>query len=682
MLAATVVAACSSGGGSAAGGTMTLKGGKGATGNGGDGGYFDVEGSTGAAVKVLASGGVNTDVSLPTQLPYLGTNPQDVTTDTTLEVGASGFYLTASSTTVTNATGTVTGIRVRKGVTLTIKPNWDLDGIAATYEVVRISLSDGLIVEGTVKITPIDLAAAGDGLGPSTASVDLTGGYWWTSGLGGLFIASTGKIDVSGASSTSGAGSDAGYFRAHCDAFNNAGVITTQGGSGSTSGGNAGDVQAYANEGYAVSTGSITADGGAGAAGAGGSAGAIDVESYYGYGYVVAKGLLSASGGSGATQGGAGGHVYLYSDWGGMVASGTFRSNGGDATSDGQGGNGDYVEFDAYGALRVAGSIDTHGGKGASSGNGGSGGNVDVDVYVNEAWGSNSDEPDSAGVFFGASVDTHGGDGASGGQGGYFYVWNDIGGDATVKGSPITLAGYARIDNSGGDGYTFGGNAGSNNYLSSWGAYDGNGTYYAGGVSNDASFVMRGGKGETGAGGSGAGLDMETESDIYPPYGYGVANTGSLDGRGGDGATYGGAGGDSYLYGKFFVENSGTIDASGGKGGTADGGSASGIYLYSDVSLTSSGALLCNGGGSDSGNAGGGGSIYISAANTATVSGAVSANGGASASGTGGNGGYVWIMSQDDLSKVRATPTAAQGAGTGSPVAGEVWIDGMQISGG
>src|SRR6266568_547960 len=226
-LAATSVACSSSSdsGSSGGGRTMNLKGGKGLTYDGGTGGYFDVEGRTGAGgVKVLSAGSVNTDVSLPSRVPYLGTNAQIVSADTTLNVGASGFHLTAGSTTVTNGTGTVTGIWVKPGVTLTINPNYDtnnadVDNNAATgtREQVRFYLSDSLIVDGTIKIGKMDQTAAGEGLGVNTANV-YTGyvGAWW--------ISSSGKIDVSGADNVSGPGRNGGYLQAYPDTIYNAGI--------------------------------------------------------------------------------------------------------------------------------------------------------------------------------------------------------------------------------------------------------------------------------------------------------------------------------------------------------------------------------------------------------------------------------------------------------------------------
>ncbi len=686
VLAAAVVSACGSssksGGAVAAGNTpFTVKGGKGTSAGGGNGGSFQVQSHGGAEVRVDSSGAVNTAVTLPTQLPYLGTNWQDVTANTTLDVGATGFSLAAGSTTVSNATGVVTGIRVRPGATLTIKPNFDTDNAdgdfnfaTGTREEARLFLSDGLIVEGTIKIAVRDATVAGDGLGTNTAD-------FYLYGLGGLYVAASGTIDVSGADNASGAGANGGFFQARPEVVNNLGTITTKGGAGATSGGNGGYLYVYATRGYAVSTGSLVSDGGSASAGPGGGAGWQDFESSWGYGYVVAKGLFSAAGGNGTSGGGRGNGIYFYSDRGGIVADGTFRSAGGDATVSGDGGVGGYFEIYAYGALRAAGAIDAHGGKGAGTGAGGNGGYVDVEAYENSPWGGGAYEPDSASIYFGASVDTHGGDGATGGNAGYFYMYNDGHSTAALQGSPIRLVGYPKVDLSGGDGATFGGSAGGSNYLESWYGYDDNWIYRGGSVYNTASFTMRGGAGGSLQGGNGSGIFMQTTGGIYPPYDYGVTNLGALDGTGGKGATSGGSGGYFSLYGTFFLTSSGAITASGGDGGTGQGGWPGEIDLYSSASLQSSGALTANGGSSASGNGSPGGSVYAAAANAASLPGAVSANGGNSTSATGGNGGYVWIMSQETVSSYGSVTTSKGTGAAGTPANGQIWIDGMQIAG-
>ena len=661
--------------------SFSAKGGKGLANDGGYGGYFEMD-AYGADVKVLATGVVNTDVTLPTDLPYLGTNWVDVTTNTTLGVGSSGFHLTAGSDTVSNDSGPVTGIRVRPGATLTIQPNfdqdnadWDWDASTGTLEQVIITLSDGLVVEGTIKIAPKDLSAQGDGLGPDSA--DFRENNW----TGGLFIASGGKLDLSGASNAAGPGGNGGNFYWRPESLNNAGTITTAGGAGSTSGGSGGNVEVYTTHGYAVSTGSVTSDGGAGGTGSGGGAGYINLESdWWDYGYLVAKGLFSATGGNG-DAGGSGNSIHFYTNDGATIAAGTFRSYGGTSTGDASGGNGGYFYVESWGTVRVTGTIDTHGGNGAGSGSGGNGGYVELYAGSNYSQGSDSVEPDSQSVSLGANINANGGDGAYGGNAGFFNVYNDSN-DATPAMSPMQLVGYSTIDLSGGDGHANGGSAGWGNYLETQVAYSNSGSYFAGSVTNEANFVMRGGKGETGSGGSGAGISMQTESDLYQPYNYGLTNSGSLDGSGGQGAVDGGYGGYFHLYGKYYLRNTGTISASGGNGGTGSGYTGNEIYLYSDVSLTSAGALYANGGNSDSGNGGRSGYIYINAANTATVTGSVAANGGNSTSANGGSGGYIWIMSQDAASQVSGSKSVSAGTGAGTPSSGEIWIDGLQVAGG
>lgn len=689
LVLAGTSAACS-GGDSGGGGSgisglgFNMKGGKGTAGDGGTGGYFDIDAWGGGDVKVLASGSVNTSVSVPSRLPYLGTHAMDITTDTILDVATTGFHLVAGDTAIYDGTDVVTGIRVRPGVTLTIKPNFPGAGVR---DYARLNLSDGLLVEGTIKLAKVDQSAAGDGLGVDTAGLSFN--YYE---LGGLVITSSGKIDLSGADDGAGAGRNGGSLTVWPEAFSSAGVITAKGGNGSTDGGNGGSVEVYTTEGYATSTGSILTDGGNGGAGGyGGSAGSIDFESSWGYGYVLAKGLFSATGGNGATGGGSGNSIYIYTDWGAMIAAGTFRSFGGNATVSGDGGSGDYVEFDSYGDVRVTGIVDTRGGNGAGTGSGGSGGEVYVYAYENEAWGSGYYEPNSGGAYFGASVNANGGEGAYGGSAGGFYLYQDTSGATTVKGVPIQLVGYSKIDLSGGDGSVNGGSAGGDwNYNSNGDAYgnhiyagygyDDFSNYFVGSVVNEATFLARGGNGDTGNGGDGASIDFETYYDLYPPYDNGVKSSGSLDVSGGDGAANGGGAGSVYLYGKYFVDVSGTVIASGGKGGTGNGGYAGEIDVYSDASLTC-GSLVANGGASASGNGVYGGDIYVSAANTATTNGTVSANGGASTSADGGAGGYIWIMSQDDISHVNGTVSATKGAGGTAADNGEIWIDGMHTSG-
>jgi hypothetical protein len=327
------------GGVAVSGRTLNLKGGAGATGLGGSAGSLYVYNNRGTDLQVLTSGTVNSNLSVPIYTPYLGTNVLDVTVNTTLEVGTG---LSAGSTTVTNGSGTVTGIRVRPGVTLTIKPNFDTNNAdidanpaTGTREEVRISLSDGIYVEGTIKIDVRDATTAGDGAGVNTADLRIVSS-------GAIVVAPTGKIDLSGADNAGGTGRNGGTWQnSYPDAFYNAGTVTTKGGNGQT-GGNGGGLRIYTNYGAAVNTGTIVADGGAGSAGNGGNGGTIYFYANY-YGYLCNHGLISSQGGNGSADGGNGGFIDLVAISGAFFGTGTIQNAGGNSTLSGSGGDGGNI---------------------------------------------------------------------------------------------------------------------------------------------------------------------------------------------------------------------------------------------------------------------------------------------------------------------------------------------------
>src|SRR6266568_782004 len=676
-LAATSVACSSSSGdsGSSGGGqVINMKGGKGLTYDGGTGGNFDVQGY-GGDVKVLSSGSVNTDVALAPRLPYLGTNPWVVAADATLSIGATGYPTTLGSHYVRDNGGAViTGIHVNPGVTLTIKPNIDTNATATSAERVNIRLYEGFIIEGTVKIAHRDTTTLGDGLSPNVADTQ----FWY---MGGVYVASGGKIDTTGTDNVSGPGGNGGdVWFAYPDTFYSAGTLTTKGGNGSTDGGAGGFFEVDTNEGYVAVTGPVTTDGGTAANGTGGKGSNIWMDSSYGP--CVLRGTFSNVGGAGTLGGGSSDGQDYRSGHGVTVASGTFKSYGGDATAtNGYGGYGGYFYVYSHGPARVAGTIDTHGGKGLGTGSGGTGGYVDVEAYPNYAWGSGT-EPDSAGIYFGATVNANGGEGESGGSGGYFYAYNDASYYSTpALAAPIQLVGISSVDGSGGDGQRNGGHGGGYNSLESWATYDSNYQYFSGSVVNEAAFKLKGGNGATGYGGDAYRFYLETESYIYAPYNYTLKNSGAIDLSGGDGATNGGYPGYAYLFGQFGLTNSGAITSNGGKGGSAYGQSGNEIDLDSGGPLSSSGALTSNGGNAAAGYAGDGGSVYVYTSDQASVSGAITATGGSSTSGDAGWGGYVWLWSQKSASSVGVTPNVAKGTGTGTATNGDVWIDGTHVAG-
>jgi hypothetical protein len=660
--------------------SITAVGGEGTVADGGNGGYLQLEDYSGGDASVLKSGTVNTDFVLPTNLPYLGVNPWEVAADATLEVGTAGFHLVAgdASAVYDDSDVPVTGIHVLSGVTLTIKPNYDEYSGDGLLDTVYFSLDDGLIVEGTIKIAKRDATVAGDGAGTDTSD-------FYPYNTGGMWIADTGKIDVSGESSTSGAGANGGEFYTYPEFFFNAGVIDASGGSGTNGGGTAGGIYVYSDSGGFISTGSLLSNGGAGGSGLGGNAQQVYIYGESDQGYLISTGVISATGGNGATGGGDGVEAYLYNYYGNLLVSGTVNTYGGDATDvagAGNGGAGGRVYAYIEGSIRWAASVDTHGGSAAGTGTGGNGGELDFDTEYNYLNTGSEEYPlNSQSVAFGgANVNLNGGAGATGGDAGYFYIYTCDEYYAGPGGAPLTLVGYTSIDISGGLGKVNGGDAGDDNYIEAWENYDTNDNDFTGNVVNEADITMRGGEGQGGYGGSGYGLTLESNYYAYPPYVYGTTNSGALDASGGKGTTDGGAGGDFQVSGFSWAKNTGAITASGGEAGTGTGGSPGEIVMYSEGDVTSA-DLTSNGGASDSGDGTTGGNIDLQAAGLCTVTGAVTASGGASASGTGGDGGYIWILSQGSPTDLSGTLTAAAGTGGTTPVDGEVWLDGGQISG-
>jgi len=177
LAVASLIPACGGGSGGGGGETsvsgliFTTKGGKGLVGDGGRGGYFDVLAKGGGDLSVRRSGGINVTVGAPKQTPYLGLNPMVVSSNFTLSLtSAVGTgQLNNADGTILNANGTVTGIWVKPGVTLTIRPNDGPTG-NAPHTLVTLDLADGVLIEGTIKIGVRDGAGEGDGLGLDTSS--------------------------------------------------------------------------------------------------------------------------------------------------------------------------------------------------------------------------------------------------------------------------------------------------------------------------------------------------------------------------------------------------------------------------------------------------------------------------------------------------------------------------------
>ncbi len=459
----------------------------------------------------------------------------------------------------------------------------------------------------------------------------------------------TGIVEANGGAGTFGSGGNAGsvVFEVGLDA-NNSGPLSAVGGSGTTVGGNGGEVGIYAGDreggiGSTRNSGTIHTIGGS-----------VDASCVFGE-------VVSCIGGNG-------GGVILAANNGTLVNNAALTSRGG-SSANGAGGSGGQiiVTLGASNAAVVAGRVPLS---------------------------------PAGDLVLSGSVDSSGGTGATrGGNAGLLGVYLDP--NVQPNGQEIILYGYARIDASGGSGAIGGGSGGEiqleNTYYSSDGcnvckAQAQSVTYGPGGsVINDVDLVSRGGASGAGSGGSGGQVQLITQSSYYFPGDAfeQVRNTGRVDVGGGDGQS-GGSGGSFQFYGLTGVTNSGPLTARGGVGLAASGGTdANSSRLTSDNGeVISSAAIDVSGG--DGVTQGGGSAQLDLQGTTVTVSADLVAKGGAasaSVGGSGGAGGTIVIGSSAGSSSISvAAPGgvsvaggAAAQAGTPGKV-GTVTIDGWNLT--
>ncbi len=579
------------------------KGGTGSTGTGGNGGYFYFE-AYNTHMKMLKSGAVNTAVTIPAPVPYLGTNPRTITANTTLAPVA---VLTGLNQILEGAqTGTIwgddsataaTGLWVKPGVTLTVEANYDGDNddlevipdpATGNYDIAYLGFANGVYIEGTVVVGKKNLSTV------DSADLYIDGDS--------VVTTAAAQIKATGVSAAAAGtdGGDGGYVELNAvNTIINRGTVNTSGGSGDD-GGAGGDMGLYADNYTLANAGTLITSGGAGTDGAGGAGGTITLGAANGTGGAcINSGTLTTTGGNGTTGGGAGGHMDIYTDdLGAVVNSGTLNASGGNATTTGDGGDGGDVDVDACGGIRFAGTVITRGGN-ATAGAGGAGGYFEV--YNDEDNDYVENEYTPAGFYVGANIDTGGGNGTtSGGAAGYVDFYNDNEYCATPEIENCFMVGYSAINTSGGAGQTDGGAGGDIDIDKEYG-YDDNSDYQYGDFVNEIPLTTCGGAGETGDGGDGGYVDMCCDYYCSPSMTRTWKNSGAIDTRGGAGAVDGGYGGYVYMYDFLSVTNTASVNTSGGAAGTGTGGTAGEVEMYSDDILTNSGTVTANGGASTSG---------------------------------------------------------------------------------
>ncbi len=491
---AVALAACGGGGskdnnqvtGQTGQSTMDLSGGNGGSGNGGTGGELFVNSS--GTVSILKNGTVDASFTVPTVDNSLGANQftvnQDTivpvdsdnipgalcmsTADATLYIGNGDFTCGDSGDTA------VTGLVVNKDAALTLP---DLGGAAAVSVANTVQINGTVTADMTVS-TELDINAAV------------------------IEISSTGKIITSSNDpAVPSAAINLGYQHSGAypstptpvstTAIINRGAIEANG-----SNGGGGHITLDAND-YVVNQGIINGSGGDNPSGDGGAGGEIDL--YAEYGNVYNSDRIMANGGTGGGNGGNGGTIGIYTAYtdnshgmnGDIVLGGTIQANGGTATN-GNGGDIGHIDIESYalGNITINASVSVRGGAESGTGPGGGGGKgiSPGGLFIHSD--STKGTPATPGAIqVAGQFDLRGGSGATGGLGGYCEITSD-------GNSPIELVGFPKIYSDGGSGAT--------------GGLGGSADLYGHQVTTNDISAM-GGNGTTGSGGNGGTITLYSE---------------------------------------------------------------------------------------------------------------------------------------------------------------------------
>jgi hypothetical protein len=568
-------------------------GGIGTTDSGSGGGFVDLESY--GPVNVLKSGTVDASFPDPAFTPDFGTIHAVVSSDTTVlldDDAISGNLCSAPGDNNLyigdgNSTCGDLGDSIVTGLTV---------NAGASLKLVQdLQLPSDLVIYGTVTIDPTQ-----------TSSLYIEANV--------IDVEKSGKITVSGTDDTY---PDAGELdlggNGTTKQIINRGTIEAKG-FGSGAAGNGGYIY-FEPEDLVVNYGTIDASGGSSATGDGGYGGELDV--YVDYGDFYSSGNVLMNGGNGVSGGDTEPNVGNFSSYsvyvetayydnnmgrnGDIIISGTWEAKGGDGNA-GNGGAGGYIylQTDAVGAVTINAAMSTKGGNGTGT-NSTAGDSYGIDIYSENY---DSVDPASPGkIRIAGQYDLRGGDGdQTGGWGGYFEIYGDGYNNTSFIGSEVNLVGFPAINLNAGDG---GQNGGDGGYFE---IYTYSAGIPAGAITNETNVEAKGGNatGTGGGGGSGGYAELLTDSSNADPATT-VSNSGNIDVSGGTGDT-GGDGYDISMEAQY-VNNSGNLTADGGNGIT-NGGSGGDISLNSDMSPTSNyGTLSAQGGAGPT--SGGSGTITI-----------------------------------------------------------------------
>jgi hypothetical protein len=669
---------------------ISVTGGEGTVGAGGNGGFFGVYAKDGTPIRILKEGEADTSFDLPeissliSPLLDFGSKPWEVTTSTTVDVfngaePADGVYHLHSGdhTLWARESGldvAVTGLKVQEGVTLTLGLNFDEndddgDGLDTTgQDTAEIAFPDDVRNEGTIQVK--DLTTA-DGTPDSSSPLDMGSLDFLIDGV----LVNEGHIFTAGGDSAIGAGGNGGALFLDALTIVNTGEVDASGGDG-TSGGH-GNWAAIQADDDLWNTGPIFFQGGKGSSGPGGHGGIGGAATLGFEGALYNSATLNASGGDGATAGGDGGGASLGTGGdnitklagGNLLNSGHLLSNGGSATAAGNGGNAGLIQLIAKGAnLRSSGALEAQGGQGQGAGSTGGAGGI-IGLTTDTAQDPMANPVPAGSIQVGGDLRADGGSGETGGPG--FQV------AILQKNSPATgtieLLGYRRVDLRGGKGQTDGGNGATLAVIES----------DQGKMYNEVPFQASGGQGVTGTGGNaGTGGTASKANNME--------NRGDMDFSGGPGQTQGGNGGGIILNAPTgSIQNAGNLKAEGGDASDP----AAGVGGKGGVMLSSAQATLDNGGRLDfdggqgplTGGAGGVVSLVSVAGNT-NNSGSAYANGGRAdpslGGSVGGGGGNINLQSAAPAvtDNTAETLQVVGGVGAAPGVNGHIVIDSVDVT--
>ena len=704
-LVGSVMTGCSSSDGGSTSGEVTIKatGGSASSVNfasGGDGGelYVYNAGTTGG-IEVSKEGTASTELT-PPALPStasLGTNPLNITSDTTIDTPV-------SYTAVADAAGTLTINQAYVDTNNVLRTSlaggladYANDPVVADSSFYRVNNE---IYQALGDDTASDIAAAGMAYFRDTnSSIYLTDGIDGAvvdggsdSVITGLSIASGATLslsDNSGCNSNLSVNNDidnngtiSKLNRNDCTLYLSSENYLAEGdviNAGTASSVDGGEIYLRADNGI-TNSGTINNSGFNSTDASGGDGGELMLDANA---FIRNSGQLDASGGNGLNSGGNAGSVSMWGNPAYLENSGLIYANGGNSTGtgedQGQGGRGGYVDLNADIILNNTSEavVDSSGGNGTSGGNAGSvyfyqgddiGAMINAaNITVNGGIGDTQDGGSAGDIDFytsrGAQIqnsakltaiggDSNGAETGEGGQGGFINFYINSGSSAT---GDLVVSGM--LDVSGGNAIatdgSSGGSAGSVSIqneattneasdkriaLLGYSSIDTNGGDGAhGGRSNDVQFYVN------------DRYASDLGFDISGP----VSNEVPINARGGNSTASGentgegGSGGYVELSTSnstdientgINVTNSASIDVSGGTGSGDWGGNAGDIYLNAYQAVDNSGSLIANSGSGSSVSSAG--SIELYSDGTLTNSAAITANGSTGVF-DGGNGGEI-----------------------------------------